>query len=189
MPHTNKIRTCVPPPELAQCVYIPTKMCTHGATVYNRAMLDSLLQPAAIFRICSTLILPAWLLLIVAPRWKGTHRFATGVLPLVLALAYVGMLASAKTPAGAGFKDLPSVMLLFTSPAAVTAGWIHYLCFDLFTGAWQVREAQRIAIAHWLTIPCLLLTFFFGPVGLLLFLLLRWGMRGHFGVLPVEPER
>ena len=147
----------------------------------------NLLAPALVFRLCSTLVGPVWLLLIAAPRWRWTHRIATGVMPLLFAVVYIAMLASAKTPPGAGFKDLPSVMLLFSSPAAVTAGWIHYLCFDLFTGAWQVREAQRLAISQWLVIPCLILTFLFGPVGLLLFLLLRWGMRRRFGVLPVEP--
>ena len=47
------------------------------------------------------------------------------------------------------------------------AGWIHYLAFDLFIGAWVLRDAQRLGIGHGLTVPCLLLTLAFGPIGLL----------------------
>jgi Mn2+/Fe2+ NRAMP family transporter len=68
-------------------------------------------------------------------------------------------------------------MAFFTSPVAATAGWIHYLVFDLFVGAWQVRDAQRRGITHLAVIPCLVLTLLAGPVGLLLYLALRTGMR------------
>ena len=51
--------------------------------------------------------------------------------------------------------------------------WSHYLVFDLFVGAWIARDAQRLEIAHWQTIPCMLGSFLFGPVGLLLYALLR----------------
>ena len=51
------------------------------------------------------------------------------------------------------------------------AGWVQYLAFDLFIGAWQVRDARTQGISHLLVIPCLLLTFLFGPAGLLHFLI------------------
>lgn len=137
--------------------------------------------PDAMFRLCSALVMPGWLLLLFVPGWRWSQRMATGVLPLLLAAAYALMLFSGKPPAGAGFSTLPAVMLLFTSPAAVTAGWIHYLCFDLFTGAWQVRDAQRLGISHLLVVPCLLLTFLLGPLGLLCYLLLRLTLRRKFG--------
>ena len=45
--------------------------------------------------------------------------------------------------------------------------------FDLFIGSWEVRDAQAHGISHWLVIPCLFFTFMFGPVGLLLYFILR----------------
>ncbi len=63
--------------------------------------------------------------------------------------------------------------LLFSNRWVLLAGWIHYLCFDLFIGSWQVRDAAANNISHWLVIPCLFLTFMFGPVGLLLYFALR----------------
>jgi hypothetical protein len=53
------------------------------------------------------------------------------------------------------------------------AGWVHYLAFDLFIGSWQVRDSQQRGIGHLFVIPCLVLTFLFGPAGLLCYLALR----------------
>jgi len=57
------------------------------------------------------------------------------------------------------------------------AGWVHYLAFDLFVGSWEARDALSHRIPHLAVIPCLLLTFLFGPAGLLLYLLLRFTLR------------
>jgi len=65
------------------------------------------------------------------------------------------------------------VMKLFTNEWAALAGWIHYLAFDLFVGCWEVRDAQAKNISHWYVIPCLILTFLFGPIGFLLYSILR----------------
>ena len=65
-------------------------------------------------------------------------------------------------------------MKLFTNEWATLAGWIHYLAFDLFVGAWEVKDAQEKNISHWFVIPCLILTFLFGPIGFLLYSILRF---------------
>jgi len=68
-------------------------------------------------------------------------------------------------------------MVAFTVPEAVIAGWLHYLVFDLFVGAWEVRDAQKRGINHWLVVPCLFFTLILGPVGLLLYIALRFATR------------
>ncbi|MGB1139983.1 MAG: abscisic acid-deficient protein Aba4 family protein, partial [Halioglobus sp.] len=73
--------------------------------------------------------------------------------------------------------SLEAVMLLFQSPTAVLGGWIHYLVFDLFVGAWIVRDAKRQGISHWLVVPLLVVTLMAGPAGLMLYLLLRLALR------------
>ena len=98
------------------------------------------------------------------------------MVPLLIAAVYVALLLHPK-PAGAGFGSLKQVSVLFSSPYALLAGWIHYLAFDLFTGAWEARDADRLGISRWLVAPCLFLTFMFGPAGLALYLLLRLIMR------------
>jgi len=134
------------------------------------------MNPHALFAICNFGILPAWLLLAVAPSWRGTQWIVhAAVLPVLLALVYGFALFSAPAaPDGAGFGSLAGVMLLFTVPEAVLAGWVHYLVFDLFVGAWEVRDARRRGIPHLWVLPCLVLTLMLGPLGLLLYLVLRW---------------
>ena len=58
-------------------------------------------------------------------------------------------------------------------PGALTAGWVHYLAFDLFVGGWIATRAAETGMHHALLVPVLLLTFLFGPAGLLLFALLK----------------
>ena len=67
--------------------------------------------------------------------------------------------------------------MLFANPFALLAGWVHYLAFDLFIGAWEVRDAQQHQVPHLAVVPCLLLTFLFGPAGLLLYFVLRYALR------------
>ena len=57
------------------------------------------------------------------------------------------------------------------------AGWIHYLAFDLFIGAWEVRDARRLGVPHMVVVPCLFFTLMAGPVGLALYFAMRAGTR------------
>jgi hypothetical protein len=101
----------------------------------------------------------------------------------VLGAVYVLTFALAPTPPeGGSFATLPGVMALFTSPYVALAGWVHYLVFDLFVGAWEVRDAQRLGIRHAVVVPCLVMTFLLGPSGLLAWMGVRWGMRGVVGL-------
>jgi Domain of unknown function (DUF4281) len=132
----------------------------------------------ALFSLCSTLVLPAWLLLIVAPRWRWTQPVACIAIPLLLAATYLFLFATNFKFGEGGFGSLDQVAKLFANPKLLLAGWIHYLAFDLFTGSWEVRDANQLHIPHALVIPCLVLTFLLGPIGLLAYFLLRCTMRG-----------
>lgn len=133
------------------------------------------MSPDTMFLVCSYGVMPAWLLLAVAPGWSWTGRLVHAVwIPLLLGAVYlVGFVGADDAPEGAGFGSLAGVMLFFTSPHAVLVGWVHYLVFDLFVGAWEVRDAQRLGIHHVLVLPCLFFTLMTGPIGLALYLALR----------------
>lgn len=75
---------------------------------------------------------------------------------------------------------------LFEDPYLLLAGWVHYLAFDLFIGSWEVRDAQRLRLPRLLVVPCLLLTFLFGPAGLLLYFTIRW-VRTRRGLIDEAP--
>jgi hypothetical protein len=138
---------------------------------------------AVLFRLSGAVVLPCWVCLLVAPRWRVSQILATFVAPLMISALYVALLLSHSSPPGAGFNSLAQVGVLFSSPYALLAGWIHYLAFDLFTGAWEARDAAHMGISRWLVAPCLLLTFLFGPAGLALYLLLRLILRRKVGAL------
>ncbi|WP_400190193.1 ABA4-like family protein [Hymenobacter sp. B81] len=135
------------------------------------------LTPDLLFSLANAAVLPAWLLLLVAPRWRFTRLLVrSGAWPLLLAAGYAALLlVHYLGPHGAegGFGSLQQVAALFRNPWALTAGWLHYLCFDLLVGIWEVRDAERRGLPHLLLIPALLLTFLVGPIGLLLYAGLR----------------
>ncbi|MBP6001903.1 MAG: DUF4281 domain-containing protein [Pyrinomonadaceae bacterium] len=123
-----------------------------------------------IFSIVNLTAMAGWLLIAILPRWKFTRLVVlSGAVPLLLSVAYLALIVLFFGKAEGGFDSLANVMKLFTNEWAVLAGWIHYLAFDLFIGSWEVRDAQRRGISHLLVIPCLVLTFLFGPIGFLLY--------------------
>ncbi|MFT6397858.1 MAG: hypothetical protein ACJAYU_002613 [Bradymonadia bacterium] len=125
------------------------------------------MTPETLFLIVSYGIIVPWFLLFFAPNSRLTNSLVQAFwIPLVLASVYVVGIAFAPT---GDMMSLSGVMQLFTEPWAVLAGWIHYLVFDLFVGAWQVRDARRREISRiWVTI-CLFFTMMLGPVGLALY--------------------
>ena len=127
-----------------------------------------------IFSVVNLLAILSWLLITVLPRWRLTAKIVlNGAIPLLLSVAYLVLIVLFFGNAEGGFDSLANVMKLFTNEWAVLAGWIHYLAFDLFVGSWEVKDAQANGISHWFIIPCLVLTFLFGPIGFLLYRILR----------------
>jgi hypothetical protein len=133
-------------------------------------------QPTDLFSLSSPIVLIGWLALLAAPLApKWTDRIAGLAIPALLSVAYTALIMAFWSGAKGGFDSLENVMMLFTQPEIALAGWLHYLAFDLFVGAWEVRTARQSAMPHWLVLPCLPLTFLFGPAGFVLFLVLKAG--------------
>jgi Domain of unknown function (DUF4281) len=133
------------------------------------------MTPDTIFQLSNNVAFAGWLILLIAsPFWLEADKFLIGIVITLLCLVYAWLIFG-----NFHFSDInkfgspDGVMELFTSKAVVTAGWVHYLAFDLMTGIWIKRNSLRYGIPHGLVIPCLLLTFMFGPIGLLLYLLIR----------------
>ena len=140
------------------------------------------MNPELIFKLASSLALVSWLGLAVSPYcapWSPRVRLAAGyVVPLLLAVVFV-VLFAANGMAGGGFGSIDAVQRLMAVPGLLTAGWLHYLAFDLFVGAWIAERAGVMAVPHLLLLPLLALTFMFGPAGLLAFYVLGllWSRR------------
>jgi hypothetical protein len=130
----------------------------------------------AIFSLASGLAMLGWLGLVFVPKWAPARELIPSVIvPVILALIYTFLMLSFRDEASAdgGFGTLAGVKALFTIDALLLAGWIHYLAFDLFVGAWVVRDSEALQINHYVILPCLFFTLMAGPLGLLIYLALR----------------
>lgn len=131
-------------------------------------------DPHTLFQITGPLAMLGWLALALSPLAPRLADWVAAlIIPALLSVAYTALILVHWADAPGGFDSLSNVMALFTDPAVALAGWVHYLAFDLFVGAWITRTARAEAIPHLLILPCLVLTFLFGPAGLLAFLILR----------------
>ncbi len=122
-----------------------------------------------LFSIANPIALVGWVVLIGSvllnkPLWRD--HVAGRYWPLGLSLVYSVLIVFFFFKAPGGFDSLAHVQLLFTSEWAALAGWIHYLAFDLFIGAWIAREVVTRGMSRLVLIPLLPLTFLFGPMGL-----------------------
>jgi hypothetical protein len=131
-----------------------------------------------LFSILNLIALASWLALLFLPRMRWSATVLPVAVPSLLAIVYVVLLAIALPKSEGGFSSLAAVSTLFDNRLALLAGWTHYLAFDLFIGGWEARDAQSRGIPHWLIAPALVLTFLFGPAGLLLYLAIRWFVPG-----------
>jgi hypothetical protein len=128
------------------------------------------MTPEQIFSAANAVALISWILLAVFPRRRVvTDVLAGTIVPAALAVAYSLIVLAVWTSSDGSFATLGGVSTLFSNPWLLLAGWIHYLAFDLLMGRWELRDAQARGIPHACVVPCLALTFLFGPAGWLLY--------------------
>lgn len=130
------------------------------------------------YSVLNLLVVPAWVLLILFPGTALTRRLVhSGLYPLAYGLIYVLSLGAAVffgvSDPNAGMSDIGGVMSLFDHPNGIITGWTHFLVFDLFVGSWIARDARRRAMPHLLIVPALVFSFIFGPIGLLIYMIIR----------------
>lgn len=132
------------------------------------------MNPSDVFQIVNTAVLPAWIFLAVAPRWQYRNTIIYGFCLLLASIYAYYIFSDFASLDFESFGSLPGVMSLFTQEEAVLAGWVHYLVFDLLIGNWVVNQSIKHDIKHILVVPCLVFCFMLGPVGFLLFSLIKY---------------
>jgi hypothetical protein len=137
-----------------------------------------MITAAQIFSIANVIAILCWVGLAISlftSRQRTWIQRVTGLfVPGLFAIVYLFCICKgfAATPGG-GFGSLTEVRALFANDAALDAGWLHYLAFDLFVGTWIVRQGTSEGIHPVLLFLCLPITFLLGPIGFLLFLIER----------------
>jgi|TARA_B100001059_G_scaffold207087_1_gene218352 hypothetical protein len=144
--------------------------------------LLSLLTNENIFLIANWGILPFWFLLILAPNNQLTNFFVQSIIvPVLLTCGYTYLSYTIYLEGNIfdGFElysGLDGLYSMFANEALLLIFWLHFLALSLFAGAWIVRDSRKYLIPKIITIPSLILTYFTGPIGIVVY----WFMRIFF---------
>jgi hypothetical protein len=141
-----------------------------------------------IFSISNLIVMPFWLLMIALPRWPWAVRIVRSpwiAAPTALIYALVLFAPAASTPGQGGldfnsFSTLAGVTSLLSSPQGAAAGWAHFLTFDLLVGRWAYLDALEPRIHPALMALPLFFTLMLGPIGFLMYLVIRSIARRTF---------
>ena len=141
--------------------------------------LLTLLTNENIYLVANWGIIPFWLLLIFFPNHQLTNFFTQSVIPpLFLALGYVylsyGIFMEGKILDGFElYNGLDGLYSMFANEALLLVFWLHFLAISLFAGSWIVRDSRKYFIPKIIIIPSLVLTYFTGPLGLVIYWFFR----------------
>jgi hypothetical protein len=137
------------------------------------------------FTIINVIALIGWLLIAFGPRGAKTLALVLYLAVGSLCFAYAAMVVGLHTgwfepnplpgspPPNFLDYNIAGLRNLFMSDGGVVLGWTHYLAFDLFVGQWIAKDADHKGFSRLVQIPVLFLTLMVGPVGLLVWLIVR----------------
>ena len=141
--------------------------------------LDSLLTFESIYLFANWGVVPFWLLLILMPTHNITKFFSHSIIaPLLLAIAYIFVARQIilENNIFEGFKlylGLDGLDEIYSKESLRLIFWLHFLAISLFVGAWIARDAERYMVPKALSAPCILLTYFTGPLGIIIYWFVR----------------
>lgn len=138
------------------------------------------MTPEELFSQVGTAAMIGWVLLILGPRrYAWFNAIPLWIIPAGLSAVYAALIFSRFSGMGGGFDSLASVSTLLSDDWALLAGWVHYLAFDLFVGAFMAARMDRAGIGRLVQTPVLVATFMLGPLGFLIAALTALGLRAH----------
>jgi len=141
--------------------------------------LIELINSENIYLVANYGVIPFWLLLIIFPNHGITNFFAQSIVaPLLLATGYVYLAYKLFLDGNIldGFElynGIDGLYAMFSNETLLLIFWLHFLAISLFAGAWVVRDSRKYFIPRIITIPSLILTYFSGPLGLVIYWFIR----------------
>ena len=125
-------------------------------------------------------VIPFWLMLIFLPNSKLGSIFVSSIFPIfILSGAYVYIFY--KSFLGSYdfsnnftlYLGINNLSELFTNSEFLIIFWIHFLAINLFCGSWISRDGSRLLISKYLMFVPLIITYFIGPLGILIYWIIR----------------
>ena len=141
-------------------------------------LLD-LLNTETIYLIANWGVIPFWLLLILIPSHGLTRFLVQSILiPFILAVAYVYLSYNLyfENDILSGFElysGLDGLYSMFSNETLLLVFWLHFLAISLFAGAWIARDGNKHLVPRIILIPSLIITYFTGPLGLVIYWFFR----------------
>ena len=141
--------------------------------------LDTLLTYENIYLFANWGVIPFWLLLILMPNHNITKFFSHSIIsPLLLAVAYIFVVRQIILEENifGGFKlylGLDGLGEIYSNESLRLIFWLHFLAISLFVGAWIARDGERHMMPKALSAPCILITYFTGPFGIVIYWFFR----------------
>ena len=125
-------------------------------------------------------VLPLWLILIFFPRSHLCKYFITSIFPtFILSGAYIFVLYNSYLSSYdfidnfSLYMGIGNISKLMANESFLMMFWIHFISINLFTGGWIVKDAQKLSINKMLIGIPLIVTYLIGPIGLLIYWLIR----------------
>jgi hypothetical protein len=135
------------------------------------------MTPPMFFTLLNIVSAIGWILILIISRfWKGADTFLVCIVVAMLALGYSYVNFAHIVDAGgpAGFSTYEGVSKIFSNPWLIDAAWAHIVSIDLIIGMLIKNNAAKHGMPYGLVVIILLVTIVFTPLGLLLYLLVRW---------------
>ena len=141
--------------------------------------LLSLINSENIYLLANWGVIPFWIMLIIFPNHSLTNFFVQSILvPLLLAIAYGYLSYNLYLEENIfdGFElysGLDGLYSMFANETLLLVFWLHFLAISLFAGTWVVRDSKKYLVPKIITIPSLILIYFTGPVGIVIYWFFR----------------
>ena len=124
-------------------------------------------------------VIPFWILLIFSPNNIITRFLVHSIVaPLLLGIAYVFI--TYKIYLNGNFLDgfglylgIENLYAIFSDENFLLIFWLHFLSISLFVGSWIARDSVRYLIPQSLTAFSLIVTYFTGPLGIIIYWIIR----------------
>jgi hypothetical protein len=136
------------------------------------------------FSLVALPVAPLWLLMIFLPTWRWTERIIRqpwSFAPLAVVYAVMVIPRLGELAPELANPQLESIAALLATPAGATIAWVHFLVFDAFVGRWIYLDSRERKVHPLIMGPVLALVIMFGPLGFLVYLLVRLGARPSTG--------
>ena len=144
-------------------------------------LLQNYLVPDTVYMWTNLGVLPLWLMLFFIPNFKITRILINSIIiPLILATAYFYIFYEGMINKEISLKEifdlyngLDDLYIIFSNEIFLIIFWLHFLSLNLFLGSWISFDAVRFGISKGIVFFPLILVYFTGPAGLVVYWLIR----------------